>query len=114
MLRPPADSEVPLNRNPGFHRPAPSADHAAPTASTAIGGMALLDVCLLAGPALRGGARRSRRHIELVGANGGDRRHVRARVVSGGLVTGEVAAVTGAVPGLVLTRVLRTSSAGCP
>ncbi|MEV5783161.1 FtsX-like permease family protein [Streptomyces sp. NPDC048448] len=107
MLRPPADSEVPLYRNPGFHRLPPSADHAALTAGATIGGMALLEVCLLAGPAFAVGARRSRRQLGLVGANGGDRRHIRAIVVSGGLVIGGVAAVTGTVLGLVLTLVLR-------
>ncbi|WSS89926.1 FtsX-like permease family protein [Streptomyces sp. NBC_01176] len=108
MLRPPADSEVPLYRNPDFHRPPPSADHAALTAGATIGGMALLEVCLLAGPAFAVGARRSRRHLGLVAANGGDRRHIRAIVLSGGLVIGSVAAVTGTVLGLVLTLVLRT------
>ena len=48
-------------------------------------GLAMLEICLLAGPAFAVGARRSRRQLGLVGANGGERRHIRAVVLSGGL-----------------------------
>jgi putative ABC transport system permease protein len=70
-------------------------------------GLAMLEICLLAGPAFAVGARRSRRQLGLVGANGGDRRHIRAVVLSGGLVIGAVAAVTGTAAGLGLTVALR-------
>ena len=67
----------------------------------------MLEICLLAGPAFAVGARRSRRQLGLVGANGGDRRHIRAIVLAGGLVIGVAAAVVGTVLGLVLTFALR-------
>lgn len=108
MLDPPADSEVPLYRLPSSGKPAPAEDHAALTAGATVAGMALLEVCLLAGPAFAVGARRSRRRLGLVGANGGDRRHIRAIVLSGGLVIGGAAAVAGTVTGIALTLLLRT------
>ncbi|MCX5377270.1 FtsX-like permease family protein [Streptomyces sp. NBC_00091] len=70
-------------------------------------GLAMLEICLLAGPAFAVGARRSRRQLGLVGANGGDRRHIRAVVLSGGLVIGAVAAVAGTAIGVALTVGLR-------
>ncbi|MDF9814469.1 ABC transporter permease [Streptomyces sp. SPB162] len=110
-LDPPAASEVPLyvkypdwNRNYGGS----TAERAALLAVAAtIVGLAMLEICLLAGPAFAVGARRSRRQLGLVGANGGDRRHIRAIVLSGGLVIGVVAAVIGTVLGLALTFALR-------
>ncbi|MDX3075976.1 FtsX-like permease family protein [Streptomyces sp. MI02-7b] len=108
MLDPPADAEVPLYRLPDHGKSAPVTDRAAPAAAATVAGMALLEVCLLAGPAFAVGARRSRRQLGLVGANGGDRRHIRAIVLSGGLVTGAAAAVTGTVVGVALTLLLRT------
>lgn len=69
--------------------------------------MAVLEIVLLAGPAFAVGARRSRRQLGLVGTCGGDRRHVRAVVLSGGLVLGGAGAVVGVVTGLVLTVVFR-------
>ncbi|MFF3561935.1 FtsX-like permease family protein [Streptomyces sp. NPDC002574] len=107
-LDPPADSEVPLYRLPSYVQPVPVTDHAGPAAAATVAGMALLEVCLLAGPAFAVGARRSRRQLGLVGANGGDRRHIRAIVLSGGLVTGAAAAVAGTVVGIALTLLLRT------
>ena len=76
-------------------------------APVTVGALAILEVCLLAGPAFAVGARRSRRQLGLVGANGGDRRHIRAIVLSGGLVIGAVAAVVGTLLGLGLTVALR-------
>ena len=70
-------------------------------------GLAMLEICLLAGPAFAVGARRSRRQLGLVGANGGDRRHIRAIVLAGGLVIGVAAAVVGTLLGTALTLALR-------
>ncbi|WP_380278253.1 FtsX-like permease family protein [Kitasatospora purpeofusca] len=70
-------------------------------------GMALLEVTLLAGPAFAVGARRSRRQLALIGAAGGDRGHVRAVVLGGGLVLGLAGAALGLVLGTVLVAVLR-------
>ncbi|MGW5349363.1 FtsX-like permease family protein [Streptomyces sp. NPDC004031] len=70
-------------------------------------GLSIVEICLLAGPAFAVGARRSRRQLGLVGANGGDRRHIRAMVISSGLVIGVGAAVVGTVLGVALTQLLR-------
>ncbi|GAA2922645.1 ABC transporter permease [Streptomyces enissocaesilis] len=108
-LDPPADSEVPLYQRDDWSDYEQSA--AAKTAELAavgtVVGLAMLEICLLAGPAFAVGARRSRRQLGLVGANGGDRRHIRAIVLSGGLVIGFAAAVVGTALGLLLTFVLR-------
>ncbi|MGX1882299.1 FtsX-like permease family protein [Streptomyces sp. NPDC055287] len=108
-LAPPADSEVPLFQREGW------SDYEQSAASQAAGlaavgtvvGLAMLEICLLAGPAFAVGARRSARQLGLVGANGGDRRHIRAIVLAGGLVIGVAAAVVGTVLGLLLTLALR-------
>ncbi|MDT0267037.1 FtsX-like permease family protein [Streptomyces sp. DSM 44915] len=62
----------------------------------------VLEICLLAGPAFAVSARRSRRQLGLVGANGGDRRHLRAIMLASGVVLGAVAAVVGLVGGVLL------------
>ncbi|KAB8158356.1 FtsX-like permease family protein [Streptomyces sp. 3MP-14] len=67
----------------------------------------VLEVCLLAGPAFAVSARRSRRQLGLVGANGGERRHLRAIMLSSGLVLGAVAAVVGLVGGVLLVLATR-------
>ncbi|WP_127354221.1 FtsX-like permease family protein [Actinacidiphila soli] len=110
-LDPPARSEVALyvkhpeyGATSGNSLPANTALLA--TTATVVG-LAMLEICLLAGPAFAVGARRSRRQLGLVGANGGDRRHIRAIVLAGGGVIGAVAAVTGTALGLGLTVLLR-------
>ncbi|MEV7090223.1 ABC transporter permease [Streptomyces sp. NPDC093085] len=107
-LDPPADSDVPLYQVDGY------ADYSGgglgQVELAIIGtvvGLAMLEVCLLAGPAFAVGARRSRRQLGLVGANGGDRHHIRAIVLSGGLVIGVASAVIGTVLALGLTFALR-------
>ncbi|MGW7413977.1 FtsX-like permease family protein [Streptomyces sp. NPDC054863] len=105
-LNPPADSEVPYYQQHGRDKDSGS-DAAALAAAATVVGLALLEICLLAGPAFAVGARRSRRQLGLVGANGGDRRHIRAIVLSGGLVIGVTAAVIGTVLGIALTLALQ-------
>ncbi len=111
MAHPPADSQVPLYAQEGKERfagPGLNVGRFTEQATVAtVVGLALLEVCLLAGPAFAVGARRSRRQLGLVGANGGDRRHIRAIVLSGGLVIGAVAAVIGCSGGIGLTIGLR-------
>ncbi|MFJ7591625.1 ABC transporter permease [Streptomyces sp. NPDC097617] len=108
MLDPPADSDVPLYRDEPKEQFSRDGDSAVKMAVLAtVVGLAMLEICLLAGPAFAVGARRSRRQLGLVGANGGDRRHIRSIVLSGGLVLGAVAAVIGTVVGILLTVVLR-------
>ncbi|MFJ6480859.1 FtsX-like permease family protein [Streptomyces sp. NPDC091682] len=108
VLHPPADSEVPLYRNEPSAKSERDGNKTVQMAILAtVVGLAMLEICLLAGPAFAVGARRSRRQLGLVGANGGDRRHIRSIVLSGGLVLGAVAAVIGTVIGVLLTVVLR-------
>ncbi|WP_031072048.1 FtsX-like permease family protein [Streptomyces sp. NRRL S-118] len=109
MLNPPAKSEVPLYQRADYtdYGLSEGAEAAALAAVGTVVGLAMLEICLLAGPAFAVGARRSRRQLGLVGANGGDRRHIRAIVLAGGLVIGAAAAVVGTVLGIVLTFVLR-------
>ncbi|MFE4590655.1 FtsX-like permease family protein [Streptomyces laurentii] len=108
-LNPPPDSEVPLYKNPNYYdyraNEAVRAGELVPLVT--IVGLAMLEICLLAGPAFAVGARRSRRQLGLVGANGGARSHIRAIVLSGGLVIGVAAAVVGTVLALALTFALR-------
>ncbi|MEV6330332.1 ABC transporter permease [Streptomyces sp. NPDC051909] len=108
-LDPPADSEVPLYQRDDFHRYEDSAagNAAALAAVATVVGLAMLEICLLAGPAFAVGARRSRRQLGLVGANGGNRSHIRAIVLSGGLVIGVAAALVGTALALLLTFALR-------
>ncbi|MFH9957022.1 FtsX-like permease family protein [Streptomyces roseolus] len=108
-LDPPADSEVPLYQQEGWgdFRSSDGADAMLLASLTTVVGLAMLEICLLAGPAFAVGARRSRRQLGLVGANGGSRSHIRAIVLSGGLVIGVSAAVVGTVLALVLTLVLQ-------
>ncbi|MET9690751.1 ABC transporter permease [Streptomyces sp. NPDC006514] len=108
VLDPPADSEVPLYQDESSAKSERDGSKTVQMAILAtVVGLAMLEICLLAGPAFAVGARRSRRQLGLVGANGGDRRHIRSIVLSGGLVLGAVAAVIGTVVGVVLTVVLR-------
>ncbi|MFJ8073592.1 FtsX-like permease family protein [Streptomyces sp. NPDC096176] len=108
-LDPPADSEVPLFQEEGWghFEESTAAKAAALAAVGTVVGLAMLEICLLAGPAFAVGARRSRRQLGLVGANGGDRRHIRAIVLGGGLVIGFAAAAVGTILGLALTYLLQ-------
>ncbi|WP_336321215.1 ABC transporter permease [Streptomyces lavendofoliae] len=108
-LDPPADSDVPLLQQEGWgdYGDSAAAEAAALAAAGTVVGLAMLEICLLAGPAFAVGARRSRRQLGLVGANGGDRRHIRAIVLAGGLVIGVAAAVVGTVLGLLLAFALQ-------
>ncbi|MFI6084426.1 FtsX-like permease family protein [Streptomyces sp. NPDC051217] len=108
VLDPPPDSDVPLYEKEGASDYGGGSTNATELAIlTTIVGLAMLEICLLAGPAFAVGARRSRRQLGLVGANGGDRHHIRAIVLSGGLVIGAVAAVVGTVLGVILTFALQ-------
>ncbi|MFF3390840.1 FtsX-like permease family protein [Streptomyces sp. NPDC002669] len=105
VLDPPPDSEVPL-AGKGYQSYAGSSEELSVALVTVVA-LAILEIVLLAGPAFAVGARRSRRQLGLLGTCGGDRRHVRAVVLGGGLVLGGVGAVTGAVAGIGLTAVFR-------
>ncbi|WP_406322037.1 FtsX-like permease family protein [Streptomyces sp. NBC_01637] len=105
VLDPPPDSEVPMARSMSGNSYGDSEELSA--ALITVVAMAVLELVLLAGPAFAVGARRSRRQLGLVGTCGGDRRHVRAVVLSGGLVLGGVGAVAGVAAGFALTAVFR-------
>lgn len=105
VLDPPPDSEVPMAKSMSGSSYGGSEELSA--ALITVVAMAVLEIVLLAGPAFAVGARRSRRQLGLVGTCGGDRRHVRAVVISGGLVLGGVGAVVGVVVGFLLTVVFR-------
>ncbi|MFF3174093.1 FtsX-like permease family protein [Streptomyces sp. NPDC057900] len=106
VLDPPPDSEVPLIKKRGSN-PAPESSTELSAALITVVAMAVLEIVLLAGPAFAVGARRSRRQLGLLGTCGGDRRHVRAVVLSGGLVLGGAGAVVGVVAGLALTALFQ-------
>ncbi|WP_327284369.1 MULTISPECIES: ABC transporter permease [unclassified Streptomyces] len=110
QLDPPAESDVPYitqQKELGYYNPGNEFPTTELAVLATVVGLAMLEICLLAGPAFAVGARRSRRQLGLVGANGGDRRHIRAIVLSGGLVIGAAAAVIGTVLGVALTVGLR-------
>ncbi|WP_405701862.1 ABC transporter permease [Streptomyces sp. NBC_00069] len=112
QLDPPAESDVPYivqQKELGYYNRANGLPTTELAVLATVVGLAMLEICLLAGPAFAVGARRSRRQLGLVGANGGDRRHIRAIVLSGGLVIGAAAAVTGTVIGVALTLGLRST-----
>ncbi|MCF3964402.1 FtsX-like permease family protein [Streptomyces fuscigenes] len=106
-LHPPARADVPYFRQSGQTSDDGSDSAVVASILATIVGLAMLEICLLAGPAFAVGARRSRRQLGLVGANGGDRRHIRAIVLGGGVVIGVASAVIGTVLGLALTYALR-------
>ncbi len=109
LIDPPDRADVPLFQKEGWdsYGNSPGAERLALMAAATVVGLAMLEICLLAGPAFAVGARRSRRQLGLVGANGGDRRHIRSIVLAGGLVIGVAAAVVGTVLGVVLTFLLQ-------
>ncbi|MEV4622927.1 FtsX-like permease family protein [Asanoa sp. NPDC049573] len=74
-----------------------------------VGGLGLFEVVLLAGPAFAIGARRRRRELALVSANGGTPAHLRRIVLADGIVLGLAGAVLGVgigVAGAVIARPL--------
>jgi putative ABC transport system permease protein len=71
------------------------------------GGLALLEIVLLAGSAFAVGARRRRRDLALVAAAGGTPAHLRRIVLADGVVLGAAAAATGLVLGVAGAAVAR-------
>ncbi len=71
------------------------------TVGVLIGGLALLEIVLLAGPAFAVSARRRQRQLALVAANGGTPAHVRRIVLADGVVLGLAGAVVGLTAGVV-------------
>jgi putative ABC transport system permease protein len=106
-LNPPPDSEVPLFTDGHFWAYDEGIPEEAIVVVVTTVALVMLEICLLAGPAFAVGARRSRRMLGLVGANGGDRRHIRAIMLSSGLVLGAAAAVVGVTLGVLLMMLSR-------
>lgn len=69
---------------------------------TLIGGLGLLEVVLLAGPAFTVGARRRQRDLALVATAGGTPGVLRRIVLADGVISGLVASVAGVVLGLIV------------
>ncbi|WP_419996630.1 FtsX-like permease family protein [Streptomyces boninensis] len=111
LLNPPPHSEVPLfQREPamaGTTGTGVSDQALLLTIAITVVSLAILEICLLAGPAFAVGARRQRRQLGLIGAQGGDRRHIRSVVLSGGLVIGVTAAVLGLALAVAATALAR-------
>ncbi|PZS27317.1 MAG: hypothetical protein DLM58_19005 [Pseudonocardiales bacterium] len=95
-LRPPPASEVPVQ---GVSYSASS--NQAVASGALVGGMALLEIVLLAGPAFAVSARRQRRDLALIAATGGRRSDLRNVVLSNGIVLGLAAGVLGVVGAVV-------------
>jgi putative ABC transport system permease protein len=72
-----------------------------------VGGLAMLEIVLLAGPAFAVGARRRRRDLGLVAAAGGTPAHLRRIVLADGVVLGAVAAASGVVLGIAAVAAAR-------
>ncbi|MFG1993994.1 FtsX-like permease family protein [Actinoplanes sp. NPDC048988] len=72
-----------------------------------VGGLGVLEVVLLAGPAFAVGARRQRRELALVAANGGTPAHLRRIVLADGVVLGGLGAAAGVTIGAVAALALR-------
>jgi putative ABC transport system permease protein len=106
LLDPPADAEVPFYAQ--GNDPAGSGDTWFFVLGLAVVvALAALEVTLLAGAAFAVGARRQARTLGLLAAAGGSRRHVRAVVLSGGVVLGAAGALVGIVLGLLLAVAAR-------
>ncbi|MCP2307468.1 FtsX-like permease family protein [Kitasatospora paracochleata] len=108
LLDPPPRSQVPLyayQAQQGFS--STGVDAAALAVVATVVGMALLEIVLLAGPAFAVGARRSRRQLGLLAAGGGDRSHIRAVVLGGGVVLGLAGAVVGVALAIAAVAVAR-------
>lgn len=111
LLDPPPPDQVP------FHQQGMDDGQGGTSANLIVGAVAivltLLQIVLLAGPALAVGARRQERTLAIVLSAGGERRHARRVVLAGALLVGVVsslvAAVLGVLAGVVLLLVLRAT-----
>ncbi|MEW2380782.1 FtsX-like permease family protein [Micromonospora sp. NPDC047707] len=87
-------------RTPGGISRIASVDVADASGIVLVGGLALLEVVLLVGPAFAVGVRRRRRDLALVAVAGGDDAHLRRIVLADGIVLGAVGAGGGLALGV--------------
>jgi putative ABC transport system permease protein len=98
LEHPPADDEVPMLQSGWSTGPIVQPEDVA--LAVLVGGLALLEVVLLAGPAFAISARRRQRQLALVAANGGTPAHVRRIVLADGVVLGLLGAGLGLALGI--------------
>jgi putative ABC transport system permease protein len=72
-----------------------------------VGGLGVLEIVLLAGPAFAVGARTRQRELALIAANGGTPAHLRRVVLADGVVLGAVGAATGVALGICVAFAAR-------
>jgi len=77
------------------------------TIAVLVGGLAMLEIVLLAGPAFAVGARRRRRDLALVAAAGGRPAHIRRIVLADGVVLGALAGAAGLALGIAAAAIGR-------
>lgn len=99
ILNPPADENIPS----GYQT---STDTSAIGVLIVVIGLVLLQIGLLAGPAIAVGARRNQRGLAVLAATGAERRHLRLVVLATSGITGLVAALGAAVLGAGLGSVI--------
>jgi putative ABC transport system permease protein len=107
LANPPSDSEkypLGIHYNTGEELPA--------GVLTLVGGLAMLEIVLLAGPAFAVGARRRQRDLALMSASGAAPAQVRRIVLADGVVLGAVAAVTGVVVGVAVAMATHSTVEG--
>ena len=74
----------------------------APSISTGVSAVLLLEVAFVAGAAFAAGTRRRLREIGLLGANGASHKHIRLAVLGEGLTVGALGAAAGIAAGIVV------------
>jgi putative ABC transport system permease protein len=79
---------------------------------TLAGGLAMLEIVLLAGPAFAVGARRRQRDLALMSASGAAPGQVRRIVLADGVVLGSMAAISGVALGVLAAAALHPSVEG--
>jgi putative ABC transport system permease protein len=99
LAHPPSQSDVQLRRQRD--------DSGTALGVGLAGGVAVLEIVLLAGPAFAVSAHRRRRELALIAAAGGKPAHLRRIVLADGVVLGVLAAATGVLVGVIAAAVTR-------
>ena len=99
------ESAAPVSRSPRLSDNYSPINAKSAATATLIGGMALLEIVLLAGPAFAVSARRQRRELALVAAVGGPRQDLRNVVLSKGIVLGVIGGMLSVFVAVALTAI---------